>query len=102
VTAVRAVKAKTNGQVGPGSSEPFTYTTQAGNTFTIASLAKPFETLGELMDLHGADPLTIAMYIIKRDCTTPDSMAAAKAMSIEEFATFSQQWADHSGISMGE
>jgi hypothetical protein len=89
-----------NGRVG--SEEPFTYTTADGKEITVASLAKPFGTAGELRKLRGASPIDLAYYIIERDCD-PETLAIVDAMSMEEFNDqFSRQWAHHSGIDLGE
>lgn len=95
-------KAKTNGEVGPGSNEPFTYTTESGVELTVASLAKPFKTAGELRQMRKANPLEIAYYVIERDLTG-EALDAVDAMAMDEFnEKFSRQWALHSGIDLGE
>lgn len=95
-------RAKTNGEVGPGSSEPFTYTTDSGEELTVASLAKPFKTAGELRKMRRASPIDLAYYIIERDLDK-DGLRIVDEMSMEEFNDkFSRQWALHSGIDLGE
>lgn len=97
-------RAATNGSVTKttGSEDPFTYTTDDGNEITIASLARPFNTSGELRKLRGASPIELAYYIIERDCDK-ETLAIVDAMSMEEFNNkFSRQWAIHSGIDLGE
>lgn len=95
-------RAKTNGEVGPGSSDPFTYDCEDGRTITVASLAKPFKTAGELRKMRGANPIELAYYIIERDCSA-EELAIVDAMSMEEFnEKFSRQWALHSGLDLGE
>jgi hypothetical protein len=85
-----------------GSEEPFTYTTEDGKEITVASLARPFGTAGELRKLRGASPIELAYYIIERDCDA-EALAIVDAMSMVEFNDkFSRQWAQHSGIDLGE
>lgn len=95
-------RAKTNGEVGPGSNEPFTYTTEGGIEITVASLAKPFNTAGELRKMRRATPLELAYYIIERDLEG-EALDAVDEMTMEEFNDkFSRGWALHSGIDLGE
>lgn len=94
--------ARPTGGVGPGSSEPFTYTTESGDEITVASLAKPFNTSGELRLMRKANPIDLAYYIIERDCDQA-TLAIVDAMSMDEFNNkFSRSWAAHSGIDLGE
>jgi hypothetical protein len=92
-----------NGKAGPaGSKEPFTYTTESGATITVASLAAPFNTAGELRRMRKASPIDLAYFVIERDCDS-DTLEVVDEMSWEEFnEKFSKQWAEHSGISLGE
>jgi hypothetical protein len=95
-------KAKSNGEVGPGSNEPFTYTTESGVELTVASLAKPFKHAGELRKMRKANPIELAYYIIERDLNK-EQLAAVDEMTMDEFnELFSRQWANHSGIDLGE
>jgi hypothetical protein len=95
-------KPKSNGEVGPGSNEPFSYTTEAGVELTVASLAKPFNHAGELRKMRKANPIELAYYIIERDLNK-EQLAAVDAMSMDEFNNqFSKLWALHSGIDLGE
>ena len=95
-------RAKTNGEVGPGSNEPFTYTTKSGVEITVASLAKPFRTAGELRKMRKANPLELAYYIIERDLKG-EALEAIDDMEMDEFNDdFSRAWALHSGIDLGE
>lgn len=92
---------KVNG-TGPGSDDDFTYTSDSGQTLTIASLAKAFRTAGEIRKARNMAPLDVAMTIVERDCT-PEELAVFDAMSFEEFTErFSTQWAEHSGVDLGE
>jgi hypothetical protein len=93
---------KNQGSTGPGSSDPFTYTCDDGTTITVASLAKPFSTAGELRTHRNDSPITLAYWIIERDCT-PEQLEHIDAMTMEEFNDkFSREWALHSGIDLGE
>jgi hypothetical protein len=94
---------KTSKSAGPtGNKEPFTYTTEAGQTITVASLAAPFKTAGELRKMRKASPIDLAYYVIERDCDE-ETLEIVDEMSWEEFnEVFSKQWAEHSGIALGE
>lgn len=103
-TAVRRPTGRVGSVGNPrgGSEDPFTYVTDDGRTITVASLARPFGTAGELRKLRGASPIELAYYIIERDCDA-ETLALVDAMSMEEFNDkFSRQWALHSGIELGE
>jgi hypothetical protein len=102
------VRARNNGHASStissrntGSEEPFVFTTDDGETITVASLAKPFKTSGELRKMRGASPIDMAYYIIERDCDKA-ALDLVDAMTIDEFNEFSRQWALHSGIELGE
>lgn len=86
--------------VGPASDEPFTYTTPGGVEFSVASLAKPFKTSGELRKMRNTSPLNLAYYILERDLTV-DQLTGVDEMTMDEFDTFSREWAEHSGMSLG-
>lgn len=86
---------------GPGSDEPFTYTTAGGESFTVASLAKPFATAGELRRHRKDNPVDIAYFVIERDLTR-EQLKIIDAMDMDEFNEFSKAWAEHSGIDLGE
>lgn len=102
MTALLPNKSKSNGSGPTGSKDPFTYTTESGLTFTVASLAAPFNTAGELRKMRKASPIDLAYYVIERDCDE-DTLAIVDEMSWEEFnEKFSKQWAEHSGIALGE
>ena len=92
-----------SGKTGPtGSKDPFTYTTESGQEITVASLAAPFRTAGELRRMRKAAPIDLAYFVIERDCDE-ETLAIVDEMSWEEFnEKFSRQWAEHSGISLGE
>jgi hypothetical protein len=102
MTAKLIGKAKTNGQVGPGSTEPFHYFTEDGVEIVVASLAKPFRTAGELRAMRKANPIELAYYVIERDLEG-EALEAIDAMPMDEFNDkFSREWALHSGIDLGE
>lgn len=85
-----------------GSKDPFTYTTESGKTITVASLAAPFHTSGELRRMRKSNPIDLAYYIIERDCDD-ETLAIVDEMSMDEFNDkFSREWAAHSGIDLGE
>lgn len=86
---------------GAGSDEPFTYTTAAGDSFTVSSLAKPFHSAGELRKHRRDNPVEIAYFVIERDLTK-DQLKVIDALDMDEFNTFSKAWAEHSGIDLGE
>jgi len=98
-----ALTRNATGKTGPaGSKEPFTYTTESGKTFTVASLAAPFHTAGELRKMRKATPIDLAYYVIERDCDE-ETLEIVDEMSWEEFNdVFSKKWAEHSGLSLGE
>lgn len=95
--ALAAVVEKT----GPGSDEPFTYATDAGAEFTLPSLAKLFKSAGELRRMRRMSPMDMTFYVIERDCT-PEELDAFDAMEMDEFERFSAEWAEHSGVDLGE
>ena len=100
--ASKTLGKKAPGEVGPGSNEPFTYTTESGVEITVSSLAKPFKNAGELRRMRRSNPIDLAYWVIERDCDK-DQLAAIDAMSMEEFNDkFSREWALHSGIDLGE
>jgi len=102
MTAKLVGKPKHNGQVGPGSNEPFHYTTESGVEIVVSSLAKPFRSAGELRKMRSAPPVEIAYFVIERDCNK-EQLAAIDDMDMDEFNDkFSRQWAEHSGIDLGE
>lgn len=102
MTARTIGKAKTNGEVGPGSTEPFHYVTESGVEIVVASLAKPFKTAGELRRQRRANPIELAYYIIERDLEG-EALQAIDDMPMDEFNDkFSREWALHSGIDLGE
>lgn len=87
---------------GPGSDDPFTYTTRSGETVTVASLASPFKNAGELRKMRKASSMDLSYYIIERDCDEA-TLAVFDAMPFDEFRDdFAPQWAEHSGIDTGE
>lgn len=89
-----------------GSEEPFVYTLpiegdEADVTITVASLAKPFKTAGELRNMRNTSPLNLAFYLIERDCTEAQQ-GYIDELSMDEFNAFSEAWAEHSGIPLGK
>lgn len=93
---------KNTPEAGPGSNEPFSYTTESGVEITVSSLAKPFRNAGELRKMRRSNPIDLAYYVIERDCSK-EQLAAIDEMSMEEFNDkFSRAWAMHSGIDLGE
>lgn len=97
--AVAAIPAKQG--TGPGSDEPFTYVTDSGAEFTVPSLAKLFRTAGELRRMRAMSPMDMAFYVIERDCDAAQ-LEAFDAMEMDEFERFSEEWAEHSGVDLGE
>ena len=98
----KLARAKGSRVTGPGSNEPFTYTTDSGVEITVTSLAKPFKTAGELRRMRSMPPIEIAYFVIERDCNK-EQLKAIDEMDFEEFnEKFSRQWAEHSGIDLGE
>lgn len=86
---------------GPGSDEPFTWITEAGGKFTVPSLAKMFRNTGELRRMRRMGSMDLVCYVIERDCDETE-LAAFDSMDMDEFERFSEAWAEHSGIAVGE
>ena len=95
-----------------GSEDPFVYVLPievdqddaaavADVTVTVASLAKPFNTAGELRKMRNTSPLNLAFYLIERDCTAAQQEFIDE-LSMDEFNDFSEAWAEHSGIPLGK
>jgi hypothetical protein len=52
--------------------------------------------------MRNASSLDLAYYVIERDCDE-ETLAIFDAMPFDEFRDeFSEQWAEHSGVSTGE
>lgn len=86
---------------GPGSDDPFVYTTRAGATLTVTSMAVALNA-GEIRKLRNKPASEWAFYVIERDCDT-DDLEAFDAMSAAELKDdFFPQWNEHSGTSLGE
>lgn len=97
----KAIARPTVVKAGPSSDDPFEYTTDGGGTVTVPSLAKLFTSAGELRRMRKMSAIDLAMYVVERDCDA-EQLEAFDAMPMDEFERFSEQWAEHSGVDVGE
>lgn len=84
---------------GPGSDEPFNYTTDAGVTITVPSLAKiKAGVIRKTRKLEPGDQMFTIMEAVADEAT----LAAIDDMDGDELARFTEQWGAHSGADLGE
>lgn len=93
---------------GPGSDGDFTYTTLAGATLTLPSMATLNPSMGAVEDvaLASSDPnplVALGAQIKFLASFLPDeTYQQMRAMGAVEFQDFVVAWGEHSGTSVGE